>query len=527
MNEIRPVRPGRHKPPRPYGSYLASLLFLLLLSPRPAAAQITTLWTELSQLIAPEAGLGGGPVGSPLPIMGWHSTGACSMGVLGPSPMADPLLWLDTKLPIIRFARNGILMYRARRELRRSSDLSADCSSISVATPLLATHWSFLWGGASVGAVTQVDQTGDMVGVHRQPTGRHTWIGLRGRGAGWEGLVSWGRLGYFRGAGEAAAALRISLLWGWTTSVWASRRVADDRIVFSYKDDAASVTAPGSFYSTGVRLTGSVGSWRVCFRAKESRGSGRGGEKPMHRLRPRPRLRLAELRADSPDGRWQAAVGMGWGEHRADLESQGLRYGRFLLHDDRLWIRAAWNTPWKKGTLRLWSGFCRTGLDGEGDVEFWPFTPTIIDLLGLRRRARADARIGVMSAGGRGSLRSEAVGSFVLGVDVHHVWTSGELESWEPIVLGVGRRNIFNDQLSIRSAQCMDLGIQGHVRLGEGLGLQGGLAQLVPLAVQKRVRPAVGAPSEPDRPAAKTQWGGLRWWIALQLTIGEHPVKQQ
>jgi len=477
------------------------------------------LWPEVSRLIAPEAGLRGGGQGTPQPVAGWGSPGSGSIGVLGFSPAADPLRWMDTDFKGVRFERWGTLIYRARRDRLRSSDISADRTVVHASTPIFGDDFSLMLGGTATGSVTRIELRDDSGYLRRDSAETHTWLGIRAGGDGWKCLLSWGQLGYFHGAGEAAAAFGVVLREGTKVSVWASRRVADDGMAVVYKGDDAFVIAPFAHSAVGLDLSGVIGRWPLRFRAERTEGSGRGSEEPMHRLRPRPRLLSAELRAKTPSGRWQAALGLGWGKHRADLESQGLRYGRFLLCDDRLWTRVAWETKWKRWALQLWSGFSRTEFEGEGDLEFWPFTPTIIDLLGLRRRAVTDAVLSVVSTGGRGTLLGSEGSTVILGMDLHHLWTDGRLESWEPLVLGVGRRNVLSDRLSVRSAQLIDLGIQYQSPLVGGLVLQGGVAQLVPLAVQKRLLPEVPPPVEPAEVGAVTEWGGLRWWVTFLLNL--------
>ncbi len=156
---------------------------------------------------------------------------------------------------------------------------------------------------------------------------------------------------------------------------------------------------------------------------------------------------------------------------------------------------------------------------GEGDLEFWPFTPAIMDLLGLRRRAVADLSVNVISTGGRRWLKRSDLYRIYLGVDMHHLWTAGEFESWEPLVLGLGRTNILLDQLRLRSAQLLDLGVQGEASIAADISLQGGIAQLLPLAVQERKQPEDEPVPEPYRGEKADIWGGLRWWISLSIDL--------
>jgi hypothetical protein len=267
-----------------------------------------------------------------------------------------------------------------------------------------------------------------------------------------------------------------------------------------------------------MRVSGTVLDWKGVLRVQGSNRSGRGKSEPLHRLRPRPRPRLAELRLESPGGTWQAAAGVESGTHRADLESRGLRYGRLYVEDERRWVRMGRSIPLYRLDHRVWAGYARTALDGEGEFEFWPFTPTIVDLLGLERRAVADAGIDVLSVGSRLSHVLSSGGRLEFGLDLHHIVCDGTLESWEPYLLGFGKRNIIIDRLAVKSVQLADLGLEAAIPLSGGLRVTCGVAQVVPIAVQERVVEPGAPPGEPGGRGPETVWGGFRWWFSVDLS---------
>ena len=477
------------------------------------------IWPELSSLIAPESMISSGSRDVVFPVAGWGNPGSNTMSLMGVSPVVDPAGWLISDFSGVRFERWNALTYRARRADNPDDDQTAGYSVIHVSTPLAGENLFLLVGGSESSSSTNIGFRREKGQLNRNISENHSWLGIRGRNRSWEYLISLGQNGYFRGAGEAAAVVKMNIRNEMSISIWGSRRAADDHVEIEYGSDRAEVIAPFSKYMYGIEWTGSVMSWPLGVRLQRRWGSGRRGEEPMHRLKPNPDMWLLDLRAGSPDGILLFSGGLGKGKHRAELLSQGLRYARFLLNDSRFWLRIAWNLSLHERPLQLWSGYTSTSMWGEGDLEFWPFTPAIIDLLGLRRRAVADLSVNVLSTGGRSWLLHSDLYQIYLGIDMHHLWTTGEFESWEPLVLGLGRTNILLDQLKLRSAQLLDLGVQCEISIAGGIGLQGGIAQLLPLAAQER-KPEEGEPvQEPERREKADVWGGLRWWMSLTFDL--------
>lgn len=518
---LETARPGGLTPFRPFKFLLQLLISGILVSgsSHPVSAQATMIWPELSSLIAPESMISSGSRDAVIPVAGWGNPGSSTMGMMGVSPVVDPAGWMSSGFSGVRFERWNALIYRARRAGNPDDDLTAGYSVIHVSTPLVGEKLFLLVGGTESGSSTNIGFRKEKGQLNRNISENHSWLGLRGRNRKWEYLISLGQKGYFRGAGEAAAAVKMNVRNEMSLSIWGSRRVADDQVEIEYGSDRAEMIVPSSKYMYGIEWTGSVMSWPLGFRLQRKWGSGRGREEPMHRLTPSPDMWLLDLRAGSPDGKFLFSGGLGKGEHRFELLSQGLRYARFLLNDSRFWLRIAGNLNLQGKPLQLWSGYTSTSMRGEGDLEFWPFTPPIIDMLGLRRRAVANLSLNVISAGGRSWLKCSDLCQIYLGIDLHHLWTAGEFESWEPLILGLGRTNILLDRIRLRSAQLLDLGVQGKVSIAGSTSLQGGIAQLLPLEVQKR-KPAEGEPvPEPEHREKADVWGGLRWWMSITFDL--------
>jgi hypothetical protein len=176
-----------------------------------------------------------------------------------------------------------------------------------------------------------------------------------------------------------------------------------------------------------------------------------------------------------------------------------------------------WHPVPENPRWRLWSGYARTDIDGAGILKFWPFTPTVLDILGPQRTAVADTYFKVMSSGIRYQTPSSAYGWASLALDLHYAWTDGNLISWEPQVLGLGRANVLQDRLQLKSAQLLDLGCAIGLPVTGEIDLEVGLTQLIPLATQKRAAPVSPAPPGVPGPRARTVWGGLRWWVGFSI----------
>lgn len=508
-------RPERHPPLRPFLLPLAALGLLLIPHVRGAHAQVVDLWALLGGMMAPETALPGQVSLTPVPLRGWDGRGAPGARGTAGSPIADPLGWISFEPPLVDIRRGSTTAYRSSRSGRLRSLVRSEWREVNAATPINARGWYLYWGGSGRRAETRLPLPGGKGGLSRNPGDRHYWAGLRAAGSGWRVLAVGGRHDAPASPFEGSLAVAWFPRGPWRLSVWYRRTSASDRFNIFYKDAAVLVEGRASGSGYGMRLDGAVGAWRLSLRAADTKRSGTGPDPGDHRLRPRPRFRLGEAALVLPGGRWSLAVGAATGTHRFEFEYLETRYGQFLVRDDRLWIRAGWQPAPERRRWRLWSGYTRTGLDGEGVLKLWPFTSTIVDLLGPQRLALADGRLDLLSAG----LRLEVLESGGLqlgsGLDLHYAWVDGDLLSWEPQVLGFGRKNILRDRLQVRSAQLLDVGGEVRLRLAGNLSARMGFTQIVPLAVQERERPAAPLPGRPAGPPVKVERGGLRWWFGV------------
>ena len=108
----------------------------------------------------------------------------------------------------------------------------------------------------------------------------------------------------------------------------------------------------------------------------------------------------------------------------------------------------------------------RATAQGRADIESWPFTSTLVDMLGTRRIYRAG-----------GDLRWEAwhvateraVGGIArmrAGAGWYDLRPNGSLESWRPVFLVFGRADDEFAALDVSRAQIAELALGGNVLVG-------------------------------------------------------------
>jgi len=462
-----------------------------------------------------------------LPVAGWGLPGMGDTARMGGNPAADPFTWMNDDLPLVRFEHSGELVYRAGRSGGRTSDVGSRRWGAGITVPLDDDSWSMVWGGSGTALMTDMMIGENKGSLLRNPEMENLWLGIRRRSGGIDLLAAGGQSRMFGPLDLYTLAVRIEPVRNLNLSAWVTGMSGRNEMVVTWLDTRAEVVSLSDRSSAGLRLESRLAGWDILIRVEQTRITSEQETDLDHQLRPRSSIGLAELRITSGDGTWWGALGIEGSRYRASLDSRGLRYGRFLLDDSRRWLRVGRNISPGDCTWRYWAGVTRTGWNSEGEVEFWPFTPVIIDLLGLRRRGAADAGMSLLSTGAHVSTGSQDEGAarsigkgweIDAGIDMHALWMDGRIESWEPFLLGLGKTNIIRDRLSIRSAQFADLGVVLSLPVTGGVMIRTGAAQLIPIASQKRVPPDEGVPGDPGRPGSRVEWGGLRWWFTLLLT---------
>ena len=274
----------------------------------------------------------------------------------------------------------------------------------------------------------------------------------------------------------------------------------------------------------GGSLALSGAGWQSEVVLEQARSSPPSTGSPGHRLRLYPRLTRLEGQFKGLSGRLLAAGGRGWGNHHYEIDFMGLRYARLRVEEERSWLRAGIRPRGKNDPWLLRAGWAHSRLQGGGLVEFWPFTPATLDLFGLRRNLIADARATVLSLGVCREWDRAVLGAVHLqmDVDLHHARTDGRLVSWEPLVLGLGRKNVWNDRLTIAGATLLDLALKGEWAVSRTVVVEAGGAQLLPLSVSRRprVESETPRPPGPERVPSRITAAGQRAWIALRFYGG-------
>jgi hypothetical protein len=249
-----------------------------------------------------------------------------------------------------------------------------------------------------------------------------------------------------------------------------------------------------------ARITLEGALWRADYEEDEPRDAA-----PVYHLAPGGRTDLHQVGA-----RWRSAGGWGamarWSEGRLDGRAAaswgGQRFGQ--LNYARAVLRArlvgAELPIGRRARLLLEEEHGHVDGQGRGNFETWPFTSTVIDLLGPRRIARADVALDwerVQLGFERGAGRASRWG---LGLGWYDLRPQATLESWSPAFLVFGRTNERFDRLAWKRAQILNVSLGGKLRYG-ATGLHVQLQQILPLHVEKYAsasQPAGGGPGVPS-----------------------------
>ena len=210
---------------------------------------------------------------------------------------------------------------------------------------------------------------------------------------------------------------------------------------------------------------------------------------------------------------------------RADADWGGERFGQlnYARADLRSRLAAVQVPVGRRGRALLEYEAVRTDGRARANVETWPFTPTLIDLLGPRRIAKAEfdlpwdrSHVGFEHTVGTSSQLG-------VGVSWYDLRPGAILVSWQPAFLVFGRADLREDELSLRRLQLMGFSFGGHLRRGS-LDLGFHVQQLVPVRIVRRS--TAGAPPAVEGPpsdTASSRGASLRDWpsgttLAVSLT---------
>jgi len=126
---------------------------------------------------------------------------------------------------------------------------------------------------------------------------------------------------------------------------------------------------------------------------------------------------------------------------------------------------------WAKGMMRM-----------NGHVESWPFTSTLIDLLGLRYNFKSNLAYDIFRAGTSYSY-SNSNWHFSLSSSFERIHPGGRAKTWEPdvFVFGVKNKDVYT--LSTNSRDGMYLGLQVSRSVGQIFTLAYEFHQYIPLDI--------------------------------------------
>lgn len=223
-------------------------------------------------------------------------------------------------------------------------------------------------------------------------------------------------------------------------------------------------------------------------------------------------------------------LGAGWSSFAigggARLLNSGVSYGKFTA------IEGEFQGPLVKTDIELPSGRDFTleweWLEAEGFIrghlEFWPFTPALIDLLGYRRYFR-----GWMEAWGQ---RYSASTSFPCwkGVSVNpglhfiDLFMDGEFSSWQPEWLVFGKTDERISPLRIRRLQAVLVRLGLTVPWGAAVSIDYRFQQWVPVKVSKSSRTGTAAgPGDPGMKPESSDGGRVH---QISITVDLEKLKK-
>jgi hypothetical protein len=164
----------------------------------------------------------------------------------------------------------------------------------------------------------------------------------------------------------------------------------------------------------------------------------------------------------------------------------------FTLEFMRFWPHqhSVINLEWGKGEM-----------GARGYVESWPFTPTWIDLMGLRYNLDSGLSYRFVRFGGCYAYTARTwQADFYLSIE--RILPTGKAKTWEPEIIGIGITNLTVYKLSDKTRDGIYLGIQLNKMFGSGLQISYRFNQYIPVDF-----------------SGKSQGGGKK--------VGISPIKKQ
>jgi hypothetical protein len=159
--------------------------------------------------------------------------------------------------------------------------------------------------------------------------------------------------------------------------------------------------------------------------------------------------------------------------------------------------------------------FIKISVEGRGHIETWPFTPTLIDLLGQRLyfRLNGEAKVFRLGFEYHGSLFSFL--SSKSDLDYLSIQPSGEAITWNPVFLVFGIRNLKEYLLSYERINSLFLKIT-FSRKFKNLSFGYYFSQFIPIYIKKReINKGTSNEDTPTDLLKKSTGGGRAHMISL------------
>lgn len=186
---------------------------------------------------------------------------------------------------------------------------------------------------------------------------------------------------------------------------------------------------------------------------------------------------------------------------------------------------------WLVGLQRPFGARGRFLIEGEsakihgrlrGHIETWPFTSTVIDLLGIRRVGKAELEMrwyrahAAMESGLGRHLQSR------FGLGWYDLWPEAELVSWRPAFLAFGSADRRRDEIQVPRLQLASISLGATLRRGD-LRCSLELEQFIPVRTFRRAEhlasqepTSQGTDPNPDHNGLRRTWPS---GTSLKLTI--------
>jgi len=181
---------------------------------------------------------------------------------------------------------------------------------------------------------------------------------------------------------------------------------------------------------------------------------------------------------------------------QADLYFDDVQYGKLIRFNLKMTSFDAQVTQPFGDNHFIGMGIQHTNytLEGKVRIETWPFTETIIDLLGIRQIGNANARLTI----DRYSAHYNYTGKVGFGVktEFYNLYPMAISQTWRPAFLVFGVTDLKNHELSYRRLTAMQVTFQTSFRFLSSIRVRYQLSQVIPLSVKEK-----NETKEPEQPA--------------------------